>query len=186
LTADSPEKKKSPKRELMEWAACIGLAVVLALAIHTWLGQLVTVNGPSMEPNLYTGEKVLVGKPEYYFVNPKRGDIVLVRYPGSPENFIKRVIALGGETLSVSNGVVFINGKALEEPYVASPAKVDMDEITVPQGSIFVMGDNRNDSTDSRDVGPIPLEHVVGRAYWLAWPPGKIAKLSNYLGKLEQ
>lgn len=188
MTADSPEKKPSAKKELLEWAISIGLAVVLAFAIHIWVGQLVTVDGPSMEPNLVTGEKVLIGKPEYYFHGPRRGDIVLVRYPGSRMNFIKRVVALGGETVSIQSGVTLVGGKPLVEPYVAYLPFADMEPVTVPQDNIFVMGDNRADSTDSRDpvVGPIPLSHVVGRAYLLVWPINKIEKLTDYSGKLEQ
>ena len=182
------DKKRSPQKELLEWIIAISLAVVLALAIHTWVGQLVIVEGPSMEATLVSDEKVLIGKPEYYFNGPKRGDIVLVRFPDSTENFIKRVIAVGGETISLNDGVVYINGKALKEPYVADPARYAMEEVTVPPGFIFVMGDNRNDSTDSHmpGVGPIPLEYVLGRAYCIVWPPDRINKLTEYMGKLEQ
>jgi signal peptidase I len=180
--------KKSVGREILEWAVTLGLAVVLALSVHTWVGELVTIDGPSMQPNLWKDEKVLVGRVEYYFAEPKRGDIVLVRFPGSDLNYIKRVIATGGEQLAISNGIVFIGGKQLDEPYTAEPAWEDMDEITVPEGSIYVMGDNRNDSHDSRspDVGPIPLDQVKGRAYALVWPVDKYAKLTVYTGTLEQ
>lgn len=175
-------------RELIEWAVAIGAAAVLALAVHTWVGQIVTVDGPSMQPNLYTGERVVVGKLEYYFSQPKRGDIVLARFPGSSGNYIKRVVALGGERILVNDGSVYINGKKLDEPYIAEPIQYSMDELTVPAGSVFLMGDNRNDSTDSHVsyVGPIPLSDVEGRAYLLVWPLGKWAKLTEYSGKLEQ
>lgn len=183
-----PEKKTSIKREILEWAVTIGLAVILALSVNTWVGQMVTVDGPSMQPNLYSDEKVIIGKLEYYFARPKRGDIVLVRYPDSNLNYIKRVVATGGERLSITNGSVYINGKRLDEPYVAHPANEDMDEITVPEGTIFVMGDNRIDSTDSRyeSVGPIPLSQVEGRAYSLVWPLSNMKKLTEYTGTLEQ
>jgi signal peptidase I len=175
-------------RELVEWAVAIGLAVVLAVSVHTWVGQLVTVDGPSMQPNLWTGEKVLVGKVEYYFVKPKRGDIVLARFPGSNLNFIKRVIALGGERIAINDGSVYINGEKLVEPYIPEKIKDDMEEITIPQDCVFLMGDNRNDSTDSRSesVGAIPLSQVEGRAYALVWPLGKYGKLTEYTGKLEK
>lgn len=175
-------------RELFEWAIAIGVAVVLAVSVHTWVGQLITVDGPSMQPNLWTGEKVLVGKVEYYFSKPKRGDIVLARFPGSDKNFIKRVVALGGERVLVNDGSVYINGKRLDEPYIPESIDYSMDELTVPADSVFLMGDNRNDSTDSHNVfvGPIPLSLVEGRAYALVWPLGKVAKLTEYTGKLEQ
>jgi signal peptidase I len=175
-------------RELIEWAVALGAAAVLALSVHTWVGQIVTVEGPSMQPGLQTGEKVLVGKLEYYFAKPKRGDIVLTRFPGSNLNFIKRVVALGGERILVNDGAVYINGKKLDEPYISGRIQYSMDELTVPEGSVFLMGDNRNDSTDSHNdfVGPVPLSDVEGRAYALLWPPGKWAKLTQYSGKLEQ
>jgi signal peptidase I len=183
-----PQKSAAALRELVEWAAAIGLAVVLALCVHTWVGQLVTVDGPSMQPGLYTGEKVLVGRVEYYFASPKRGDIVLARFPGSDMNYIKRVIGLGGERIAVNDGAVYIDGKKLDEPYIPERIREDMAEITIPEGSVFLMGDNRNDSTDSRSesVGPISLKQVEGRAYALIWPVGKYTKLTGYDGKLEQ
>jgi signal peptidase I len=175
-------------RELIEWAIAIGLAVVLAVSVHTWVGQLVTVDGPSMQPALWTGEKVLIGKVEYYFNQPKRGDIVLARFPGSDQNFIKRVIALGGERILVNDGSVYINGKKLDEPYISEPIGYSMEELTVPEDCVFLMGDNRNNSTDSHKeyVGPIPLNMVEGRAYALVWPLGKMVKLTDYTGKLEE
>lgn len=188
----SPEEpadaKKSAGREIVEWIVTLGLAVVLALCVHTWVGELVTIDGPSMQPNLYKNEKVLVGRLEYYFAKPKRGDIVLVRFPGSDLNYIKRVIATGGERLAVRDGSVYVNGVKLDEPYTPEPAWEDMDEMTVPPDSIFVMGDNRNDSHDSRapDVGSIPLSEVKGRAYLLVWPLDKWAKLSGYTGAFAQ
>jgi signal peptidase I len=183
-----PIKGAAALHELVEWAAAIGLAVALALCVHTWVGQLVTVDGPSMQPGLYTGEKVLVGRVEYYFSQPKRGDIVLARFPGSAMNFIKRVIGLGGERISINDGAVYIDGKKLDEPYIPERINDDMAEVTIPEGSVFLMGDNRNDSTDSRSqtVGPIPLSQVEGRAYALVWPAGKYTKLTQYDGKLEQ
>lgn len=180
--------KKSVGREIVEWIVTLGLAVVLALCVHTWVGELVTIEGPSMQPNIHKDQKVLVGRLEYYFTKPKRGDIVLVKFPGSDLNFIKRVIATGGERLAVRDGSVYINGSRLDEPYTPEPAWEDMDETTVPEGFIFVMGDNRNDSHDSRapDVGAIPLSKVLGRAYLLVWPLDKWVKLSGYTGALTQ
>jgi signal peptidase I len=180
--------KKSVGREILEWVITLGLAVGLALCVHVWVGELVTVDGPSMQPNLWKDQKVLIGKVEYYFHKPKRGDIVLVKFPESDLNYIKRVIATGGERLTINNGSAYINGKKLTEPYIAEAMLQDMDEITVPDGSVFVMGDNRNDSHDSRseDVGAIPLNQVEGRAYELVWPFDKMKKLSTYAGTLEQ
>lgn len=186
MTASGRNNGTSPTRDIIEWVICISLAVTLALAVHTWVGQIVTVDGPSMQNGLRTGEKVLVGKVEYYFGKPKRGDIVLARFPDSNQNFIKRVIAVGGERLAIKDGSVYINGKKLDEPYIPEPINADMDELTVPEGSVFLMGDNRNNSTDSRVVGAIPLNMVEGRAYSLIWPLGNVMKLTTYAGKLEE
>jgi signal peptidase I len=186
MTVDKEPAKKSVGREIIEWVITLGLALGLALCVHLWVGELVTIDGPSMQPNLWKDEKVLVGKVEYYFTKPKRGDIVLVHFPDSNLNFIKRVIATGGEKLAIHDGSVFINGKKLDEPYIPETINNSMDEITVADGTIFVMGDNRNDSHDSRDVGSISLNQVEGRAYTLVWPLKDFKKLSSYAGKLEQ
>lgn len=189
MTPEDTQKNKSPLREVMEWAVTLAAAVLLALAVHTWVGQIVVVEGPSMEPTLYSSDAVIAGKLEYRFAKPKRGDIVIVRFPGSDEDYIKRVVAVGGERISVARGSVYIGGKRLDEPYLYDQAIVfDMAEMTVPDDTIFVMGDNRNNSTDSHmpGVGPIPLESVVGRAYLQVWPFDRITKLTEYTGKLEE
>jgi signal peptidase I len=185
---ESKPEKKSITREIVEWVITLGLAVGLALCVHVWVGELVTIDGPSMQPNLWKDEKVLVGKVEYYFKKPKRGDIVLVHFPDSNLNFIKRVIATGGETLAIHDGSVYLNGEKLDEPYIPEAIRDDMAEITVPEGTIFVMGDNRNNSHDSRsfDVGAIPMKQVIGRAYALLWPINEYKKLTVYTGILEQ
>lgn len=178
-------RKTSAVREIVEWAVTLCLAVGLAVCVHVWVGELITVLGPSMEPNLWEGEKVLVGKLEYGFDKPKRGDIVILKFPDRKEDIIKRVIATEGETVGVSGGNVYIDGKKLDEPYIAEPANEDFPALTVPPDTVFVMGDNRNNSHDSRDVGPIPLSKVLGRAYVIVWPTDKWQKISGYTGMLQ-
>jgi signal peptidase I len=186
--SDSEKTKTGHHKVLMEKIVIIGMVLAFVVSVHVWVGQLVTVSGPSMQPCLVSGEIVLVGKVEYYFSEPKRGDIVLARFPNRNQNFIKRVIALGGEKVQIISGMVYIDGKKLEEPYVSESIKYDMEAVTVPEDYVFLMGDNRNDSTDSHNsfIGPIPLNQVQGRAYVLVWPFGKIAKITGYTGKLEQ
>ena len=182
------EAKASVTKEIIEWVITLGLAVGLALCVHMWVGELITVDGPSMEPNLWKDEKVVVGRVEYYFAKPKRGDIVIVRYPDRTDNIIKRVIAVGGERISISNSSVYINGKKLTEPYLKDQNFAgELDEQTVPEGYIFVMGDNRDDSHDSRNtsVGPVPLSEVKGRAYSIVWPLDKWSKLTEYKGTMD-
>lgn len=185
--APKARQKNSVTREIIEWVITLGLAVGLALCVHTWVGELITVEGPSMQPNLWADEKVLVGKLEYYFTEPKRGDIVIVKYPDRKENIIKRVIATAGERIRINGGSVYIDGKRLQEPYIPEEIFGEYEEQAVPDGMIFVMGDNRNDSHDSRSpsVGPVPLTEVKGRAYWIVWPFDKWAKLSGYTGTME-
>jgi signal peptidase I len=175
---------RSAGREILEWIITLAVAVGLALCVHAWVGELVTVSGESMEPTLWDGEKVLVGKVEYDIAKPKRGDIVIVKYPENDDNKIKRVIATAGEKISVSGGCVYIDGKKLDEPYILEAINYDMAELTVPEGTVFVMGDNRNDSRDSHfpEVGPIPLSQVRGRAYAVVLPMGKWRKLTGYSG----
>jgi signal peptidase I len=177
--------KRSPKREVLEWILTLVLAIGLALAIHMWVGELITVSGRSMEPTLWNNEKVLVGKVEYYYSQPKRGDIIIVRYPDRDENIIKRVVATAGETVSVSGGCAYVNGKELDEPYILEDINGDYADFKVPEGMIFVMGDNRNNSEDSRmsEVGPVPLNKVLGKAYAVVWPVDKWQKLTVYTGK---
>ena len=188
MMASKAKPKNSVTREIVEWIVTLGLAVGLALCVHAWVGELITVEGPSMQPNLWENEKVLVGKVEYYFHSPKRGDIVIVKYPDRTENIIKRVIATAGERVRITAGILYIDDRRLYEPYLLnSPFSDEMEETVVPDDMIFVMGDNRDNSHDSRNpsVGPVPLTEVKGRAYWILWPFDKWAKLSGYAGTLE-
>lgn len=148
------------------------IAIAAAFFLRAFVIQTIRVEGPSMQPTLYTGERVLVEKVSYLFSEPKRYDIVTCRYPGEDDLFVKRVIGLEGETVSVKDGDVYINGERLEDDPTEVRATADMDPVQVPAGYVFVMGDNRKDSKDSRDpsVGPIPKEDIVGHALCIIWP----------------
>ena len=184
MTIKKQQKRNSTVREVLEWVISLAVAVALALAVHTWVGQLITVSGPSMQNGLWTGERVVVGKVEYYFRKPRLGDIVVVMYPNSSVNYIKRIIGTGGDTLRISGGKVFINGKVLNEPYIPEPMQQDMEETTVAADTVFVMGDNRNNSSDSRERGLVPVSRIVGRVYSILWPVEKWRKLTAYDGTL--
>ncbi len=145
-------------------------ALVIAIVIHLFLAQATRVEGYSMEPTLYGHQRLIIEKLSYRFTQPHRGDIVVIRVDGFDELLIKRVIGLPGETLEVKNGVVFINGKALDEPYVNGAPRGDYPTTKIPEGYIFVMGDNRNNSNDSRSFGPVPIDHIVGHAWMRYWP----------------
>lgn len=130
---------------------------------------------PSMVPTIQVQDRFLSNKTAYWFKKPQRYDIIIFRPPakvGSKEDFVKRIIGLPGETLRVTNGVVYINDRPLSEPYI-SPDRApvaDFDPIIIPEGTLFVMGDNRNNSQDSRYWGTLPVENIKGKAWWRFWP----------------
>jgi signal peptidase I len=146
-------------------------ALVIAIGINLFLAQATQVQGQSMEPNLHTAQRLVVEKITYHFHGPRRGDIVVIDLPeAGPELLIKRVIALPGETISSQGGQVYVNGELLEEPYVTNPGGRDIAEKTIPPLHVFVMGDNRQFSNDSRSFGPVPIDSVIGRAWFSYWP----------------
>ena len=146
------------------------LAVVLYFGINA-VSARVRVDGFSMRPTLQDGEYILVNKLAYKMGEPQRGDIIVFIFPINPqEDLIKRVIGLPGETIAVHNGVVTVDGIPLTEPYIASPPAYDGDWV-VPEGQLFVLGDNRNDSRDSHQWRFLPLENVIGKAVLIYWPP---------------
>jgi len=161
------EEKKT--NDLMEWIKSLVIAVVLAVLIHTFLFAVVIVSGPSMEPTLHDGERLIMNKIVYLFHEPERGDVV-VFHATEADDYIKRVIGIAGDTIEFRNNHLFLNGKPVEEPYLTNAYTKDFGPVTVPEGTIFVMGDNRINSKDSREIGAVPLDKVVGRVKLLIWP----------------
>ncbi|MCO6453238.1 MAG: signal peptidase I [Caldilineales bacterium] len=146
-------------------------AVLIALLIHLFLAQATRVEGYSMEPTLYGHQRLVIEKLSYHLHPPARDDIVVIRVPGfGKEMLIKRVIGLPGEAIEVRDGRVLINGRALDEPYLRTVTRGTYPETRIPEGYVFVMGDNRNNSNDSRSFGAIPFDQVVGRAWVRYWP----------------
>ena len=132
-----------------------------------------------MNPTLQHGEYVLVSRLSYKTGEPQRGDIIVFSFPmDQKQDLIKRVIGLPGETISINNNEVLVNGVKLEEPYIAQ-SPVYSGEWTVPEGQLFVLGDNRNDSKDSHQWGLLPTENVIGKALLIYWPPSEW-KLINH------
>ncbi|AOT68381.1 signal peptidase I [Geosporobacter ferrireducens] len=165
------------KNELREWLETIAIAVVLAILIKAFLFDLIQVDGNSMMPTLANHERLIVYKAGYLIHKPKAGDIVVFRYPHEPKyNFIKRVIAVEGNTVEITDGRVFVDNVPLDEPYILEVTLGDFHKRIVPENTIFVLGDNRNNSKDSRfeDVGFVPVYHVKGRALLKIWPLSKI------------
>lgn len=162
--------RKSPLREYVE--TLVG-AAILALFIMTFVARAFTVDGPSMLPTLEDGQRLLVDRLTYRFQDPQRGDVIVFRYPANPrQHFIKRIIGVPGDQIVISRGTVYVNGVALEEPYINGPMFGSFGPVVVPPDHYFVLGDNRNNSEDSRDrrVGFVPRELIVGRAIWRYWP----------------
>jgi signal peptidase I len=146
------------------------LSAVLFLAINA-LSARVRVDGFSMKPTLQDGEFVLVNRLAYVMGKPQRGDIIVFHFPLDPasQDLIKRVIGLSGDMITVQAGVVSVNGQPLQEPYIAAPPLYS-GSWEVPEGELFVLGDNRNDSSDSHSWGMLPIKEVVGKAILIYWP----------------
>jgi len=160
------------KRIVLDILETLILAVVLYFGINA-ISVRVRVDGFSMNPTLQDGEYILVNRLAYKIGQPARRDIVVFSFPmDRNQDLIKRVIGLPGETISVQEGKVLVNGVPLEEPYIAAPP-IYHDTWVVPDGQLFVLGDNRNESKDSHEWGMLPVENVVGKAILIYWPPAQ-------------
>jgi len=165
---------------LREFAEALLPALVIVLVINTFVAQATRVDGHSMTPSLIDGERLIIEKMSSRFSPPQRGDIVVIDPPshtGPP--LIKRVIGLPGEMVAVEQGHVLINGEPLDEPYRSEPTRGVFAPSLVPEGHVFVMGDNRPASNDSRAFGAISYQHVVGKAWLRYWPIQQISLITH-------
>ena len=166
-------------RALREVAETVIPAVIIALVINLFLAQATQVLGQSMEPNLHSSQRVVVEKVTYrFFHGPRRGDIVVIDLPGQTEMLIKRVVGLPGETIEVRSGKVYIEGEQIDETWTVNPGGSNYGPQTIPPLHVFVMGDNRGASNDSRSFGPVLIDHIVGHAWFSYWP-------AEYVGFVE-
>lgn len=175
------EEKKSMGEEAKDWIVSIITAIVIAMLIRTFIVELYIVDGPSMRPTLLHEEKLVVNKFIYYLRAPEKGEVVIFRYPrDTSRDFIKRVIATAGDTIEIKDGRVYVNDQLLIEDYILEKTYTEYPKVTIPEGTIFVMGDNRNNSEDSRfsDVGFVPLNLVKGKAVFVFWPMDEMKTLS--------
>lgn len=164
-------------RELVE---AILPALVIVLVVNIFLAQATRVEGQSMEPNLHNNERLIIEKLTKRFHSPVRGDIIVIRRPqGRSDPLIKRVIGLPGDTVEVRDGHVYINGEQLDEPYIAQPTLGVMSPRLVPEEHVFVLGDNRNASNDSRAFGVVPFDDIIGRAWFKYWPMSEIGPVTH-------
>lgn len=165
------------------------IVVVLAIMVMIYLFVMSPqeINGASMEPNFHNGEYILTNKVEYKFREPKRGDVVIFKSPRNKEiDFIKRVIGMPGDRVSLRNNMFYVNGVALEEPYLSPGIYIfggsylrENDEVIVPPGTYFVVGDNRQHSSDSREFGPIAKEDFIGKALLRYFPFTRMGFIVN-------
>jgi signal peptidase I len=170
LPSRSARHKRRGKNEAWEWLQALVIAVVLALIIRYFIFEPFNVSGPSMMNTLHDGDFVLVNKIVYQYRMPKRGEVIVFEAPGH-KDYIKRVIAVENDTIEAQNGVVRVNGHSINEPYLADGTHTSEIKLQkVPKGHVFVMGDNRTNSSDSRELGPISVDKIVGRADVVFWP----------------
>ena len=180
IRLDDPAPSISERRgfaqramSLRAWLGDLTVSLVVSLIIILFLYQPVRVEGTSMLPRLEDQDRLFINKFAYQFEKIQRGEVVVFYYPHDhTKSYIKRVIALPGDTLSVDHGTVSVNGVALKEPYVPERYQDDrsLPEQIIPVGEYFVMGDHRSISSDSRDFGPVPRDLVYGRAAFVYWP----------------
>lgn len=163
-------------RDILE---SVAIAVVLAVIIKVFLFQNFVIPSGSMEPTLFKGDMLYVSKISYRFSEPVRGDIVVFKYPLDPKrDFVKRIMGMPGETLEIKNSVVHINGQPVSEPFLRKGLKSpDFGPVKINEGQYFMMGDNRDNSSDSRVWGTVPRKNFVGKAVFIYWPPGRIGAL---------
>jgi signal peptidase I len=181
-------------RVVLDWIITIGGAILIVLALKAWVVNPYRIPSSSMEPTLHCAkpaagcearfsDRVLANRFVYHFRNPKRGEIIVFTTPpeakarcGAGGTFVKRLVGLPGETVSERDGIVYINGQQLQEPYI-KPERRDHEqprEWTVPQGDYFFMGDNRSESCDSRVWGPVPRKNLIGEVFFVYWPPNRL------------
>ena len=182
----SAKQKEYIKKEAKEWAQSILIALVLTLILRTYVIQAFKIPSGSMRPTLLEGDKLFVNKYVYRFRSPDRGDIVVFRYPDDPrKDFIKRLVASGGETVEIRDGKIYVDGKMLDDPksfgkfyyYNHDPFGGPDEKIRVPENTYYVLGDNSSNSTDSRFWGFVPKKNMLGKAIFRWWPPNRIGRV---------
>jgi len=172
---------------IFDFLQSVVVVMAVMVMIYLFIMSPQEISGQSMDPNFHNGEYILTNKIEYKIGDPKRGDIVIFKSPRNKEiDYIKRVIGLPGETIRLSNSTFFINGKKLDEPYLAPTVYTfggsylaENTDIVVPPGKYFVSGDNRPHSSDSREFGPIAKEDFIGKALLRYWPFSRLGLITR-------
>ncbi len=206
---DREKKERSGLGSVVEFFLIVVVALGLALGIQAFLVKPFRIPSASMEPTLDIGQRVLVSRVNYHVSDPDRGDVVVFKPPkgaddnvcgiinhdpdsqnqacpkptndASDQNFIKRIVAVGGDRLKVERGRVILNGKPTDEPFIQPSEDCSIcnltREIRIPPDHFFMMGDNRGESADSREWGPVPKDQLIGQAFFTYWPPKRIGTL---------
>ena len=169
------EAVPSSARNLSVWRELVETilpALCIALTIYLFLGRTITVKGQSMEPNLHGKQRLIVDLVSYRFRSPQRGEIIVFGVPESVSEIplIKRIVGIPGDTVETRQGAAYLNNQRLDEPYLAEMTLGRMTPRLVPEGHVFVLGDNRNHANDSRYFGMVPYDHIIGRAWISYWP----------------
>ncbi len=163
----------------------------LFIVTYLFILQPNQVKGASMEPSFYTGEYILTSKITYKFRNIQRGDVIVFKSPKNPDiEYIKRIVGLPGDKINITDGVVKINDTVFEEKYISASTNLweggymkNGQEIIVPQGELYVMGDNRSRSSDSREFGPVPITSIIGQVFYRYFPADKNGPVNNPVPK---
>lgn len=179
--------KLSIWKQIWENFKAIAIALFVAALIRVFIAEPRYIPSDSMLPTLEIGDRIVVEKISYYFQSPQAQQIVVFNPSeilqsfgyDSDQAFIKRVIGEGGKTITVEAGQVYINGEAINEPYILEPPNYELPPLTVPEEKLFLLGDNRNNSNDSHIWGFLPEQNVIGRAVFRFWPPDRV----GFLGK---
>ncbi len=171
------EKSKRPRtvtRTLVEIVVIVAAAFALAMLVQAFIVKPFTVHQVSMEPTLVEGDRVLISRLSYHLHDPKAGDVVVLHSPVvASEDLVKRIVAVGGDTVAIHGGDLYVNEAVVVEPYLASQDfRGEYPETTIPEGQVFVLGDNRDYSGDSRLFGPVDLDLIIGSAFAVYWPIG--------------
>ncbi len=172
----------NPNKEIREWLETLLMTILLAVLIKMFVFDFIQVDGNSMLPTLNHQDRLLTGKFEYLVQKPTKGEIVVFKCPNDKRYFfIKRVIATENDTIEIKNGQVIVNEEVCNEPYILEKTMNDFSKRLVPKDTIFVLGDNRNNSKDSRheDIGAISLKLVKGKAMMRVWPSNNFGKIKK-------
>lgn len=178
--AEAVKRGNRTLRWVVEVVVIVAAAFVLALLVQQFIVKPFAIPSPSMEPTLVEGDRVLVNRLVYHFRSPEKGDVVVFHPPDRPgsDPFIKRVVAVSGDTIAVHDGALWVNDVAQDEPFIKEyPILDDFPETTIAPGYVWVMGDNRNNSGDSRIFGPVSEEAIMGEAFAVYWPLGHLSGL---------